>query len=183
MVSWLEVTGHRIQDLLAAADDALLREQSDHHQAAAAVDRFRSTVYSLKKWTLDHPCPDPAFGDRFELLLARYRFISLITDNQRSALPTVRPYPRQPIVSASSMTTSGPSSTTWKRTKGRSDSEPLGCAGEPRACRGCRSERPRGHRCSSDEAAPLGSGYSSLLPHCRASWPLTCPRSREPPTM
>lgn len=86
MVSWLEVTGHRIQDLLAAADDALLREQSDHHQAAAAVDRFRSTVYSLKKWTLDHPCPDPAFGDRFELLLARYRFISLITDNQRSAL-------------------------------------------------------------------------------------------------
>jgi hypothetical protein len=86
VVSWLEVTGHRIQDLLAAADDASLREQSDHDQAVAAVDRFRSTVYSLQQWTLDHPCPDPASGDRFELLLARYRFISLITDNQRNAL-------------------------------------------------------------------------------------------------
>jgi len=40
----------------------------------------------LQQWTIEHPCPDPTFGDRFDLLLARYRFISLITEDETGTL-------------------------------------------------------------------------------------------------
>lgn len=86
VVSWLEVTGHRIRDLLTAADDAARHQRSGHGQPVTAVDGFRASVHSLQRWAIEHPCPDPAFGERFELLLARYGFISLITDDETSTL-------------------------------------------------------------------------------------------------
>jgi hypothetical protein len=86
VVSWLEMTGHRIRDLLTAADDASRHQRSGHDQAVAAVHEFRSSVHSLQRWSIEHPCPDPAFVERFELLLARYGFISLITDDDTSTV-------------------------------------------------------------------------------------------------
>ena len=53
-------------------------------RGAPAADGFRSALQSLQQWTVHHPCPDPAFAGRFQVLLARYGFISLVTEDEAS---------------------------------------------------------------------------------------------------
>lgn len=84
VVSWLEVTDHRIRDLLAAADDACRHRPTGRGHTVAAADGFRSAVQSLQRWTIHHPCPEPVFAERFEILLARYGFISLVAEDETS---------------------------------------------------------------------------------------------------
>lgn len=82
VVSWIEATDHRLRDLLAAADDAS-RDQG-RGRAVSTADGFRSAVHSLQQWTVQHPCPEPAFAGQFEVLLARYGFISLVAEDEPS---------------------------------------------------------------------------------------------------
>jgi hypothetical protein len=84
VVSWLEVTDHRIRDLLAVADDASSHQRRGGDSAVPASDEFRAAVLSLQQWTDQHPCPERALAGRFEVLLARYRFVSLVTRDEAS---------------------------------------------------------------------------------------------------
>jgi hypothetical protein len=84
VVSWLEMTDRRLRDLLTAADLAYRDQRPRHRRAAPAADGFRSALQSLQQWTVHHPCPDPAFAGRFQVLLARYGFISLVTEDEAS---------------------------------------------------------------------------------------------------
>jgi hypothetical protein len=83
VVSWLEGVDHQLRDLLTAAEDASRHQRPGRGRAVSASDGLRSAVESLQRWTVEHPCP-PMFAERFEILLARYGFISLVTEDEAS---------------------------------------------------------------------------------------------------
>ena len=83
VVSWLEATDHRLRELLTAADDASRHQWPGPGRTVSGADGFHAAVQSLQQWTAQHPCP-PAFAERFEILRARYGFISLVTEDEAS---------------------------------------------------------------------------------------------------
>lgn len=79
ILSWLEEAISRLDSLMIAASAALrLPLPGKEEERSDAIAWIRSAVESCQEWMTSNPCPDVIVGDRFEVIVARFRFVALV---------------------------------------------------------------------------------------------------------
>jgi hypothetical protein len=81
ITSWLEGASPHILALLAAANSSRCSLKAE---ASADGEAIHLAFQDCRSWANANPCPDPASGDRFEILLARYGLVALVCRSDSS---------------------------------------------------------------------------------------------------
>jgi hypothetical protein len=79
ILSWLGGANPRFGSLMIAANAALPLPEKGEERADALLG-IGSAVESCQRWMADNPCPDAIVGDRFHVIVARFRFVALVFD-------------------------------------------------------------------------------------------------------
>ncbi len=87
VLNWLQRGGPWADSLVATTVLVLSALAADRGIGATAVEEIRSSAQDLHQWLEDDTCPDANLADRYEVFIARYRFICLEISSDRKRLP------------------------------------------------------------------------------------------------